>query len=41
MPPPECSMVVGAIAYLRKPFDDEDLLEAIYRAVGGAISVGS
>jgi FixJ family two-component response regulator len=30
----------GAVAYLRKPFDDEDLLEAIYRAVGGAISVG-
>jgi FixJ family two-component response regulator len=30
----------GAIAYLRKPFDDEDLLEAIYRAVGGAIPGG-
>ena len=30
----------GAVAYFRKPFDDEELLEAIYRAVGGAISVG-
>jgi FixJ family two-component response regulator len=30
----------GAVAYLRKPFDDGELLEAIYRAVGGAISVG-
>jgi FixJ family two-component response regulator len=30
----------GAVAYLRKPFDDEELLESIYRAVGGAISAG-
>jgi len=33
-------MSAGAVAYLRKPFDDEELFEAIYRAVGGAISAG-
>ena len=30
----------GAVAYLRKPFDAEELLEAIYRAIDGAISAG-
>jgi CheY-like chemotaxis protein len=30
----------GAVAYLCNPFDDEELLGAIYRAVGGAISAG-
>ena len=33
-------LCAGAVAYLRKPFDGEDLLDAIYRAVGGAISAG-
>jgi FixJ family two-component response regulator len=30
----------GAVAYLCKPFDDEELLAAIYRAVGGALLAG-
>jgi len=30
----------GAVAYLRKPFDAEELLEAIYRAIDGTISAG-
>jgi FixJ family two-component response regulator len=31
----------GAAAYLRKPLDDEALLEAIHRAAGSAPSAGS
>ncbi len=33
-------MSAGAVAYLCKPFDGEELLGAIYRAVGSAISAG-
>jgi FixJ family two-component response regulator len=33
-------MSAGAVAYLCKPFDGEELLDAIHRAVGGAISAG-
>ena len=33
-------MSAGAAAYLRKPLDDEALLEAIYRAAGAVQSTG-